>query len=129
MEVTAVTIDQSTAANRRELLVLPKAITNKVIKWKGPDLDLATFRSTVATYIDGDRVTYVWCRPGSGPWHDLISGTTDSGKSRLIDLLLATSREGGQDHIVDWVLDPQNGQSLPTGRTRSTGSRPASRMA
>jgi hypothetical protein len=63
--------------------------------------------STIGTYIDGARVEYVWRE-----WHDLISGTTGSGKSRLLDLLLATSRASG-GLIVDWVLDPQNGQSLP----------------
>jgi hypothetical protein len=107
VDVTAVTVDASTAANRRELFVLPKAATNKAIKWKGPDLDLAKWVSTIGTYIDGARVEYVWRE-----WHDLISGTTGSGKSRLLDLLLATSRASG-GLIVDWVLDPQNGQSLP----------------
>jgi hypothetical protein len=110
VDVTAVSVDQPTgaaSANRRELYVLPKAQTNKAIKWKGSDLDLDRWTSTAGTYIDGDRVEYVWRE-----WHDLISGTTGSGKSRCLDLLLATSRAAG-GLIVDWVIDPQNGQSLP----------------
>jgi hypothetical protein len=54
----------------------------------------------------------VWCIPESGPWHDLIAGTTRAGKSRLLDQLLTTSRQA-KGYMVDWVIDPQNGQSLP----------------
>jgi hypothetical protein len=112
VDITDVTVDQSTAANRRELFVLPRSPLRKPHTWKGPDVDRATWTSTIGTYIDGTRVEYIWCVPGSGPWHDLISGTTRSGKSRLLDLLLAESRNTG-GYMVDWVIDPQNGQSLP----------------
>jgi hypothetical protein len=110
--VTDVTIDESTAANKRELFVLPKSPLRKPRHWKGSDLDYATWISTVGSYIDGERVQYVWCIPESGPWHDLIAGTTRAGKSRLLDQLLTTSRQA-KGYMVDWVIDPQNGQSLP----------------
>lgn len=114
--VTDVTIDESTgpgaAANKRELFVLPKSPLRKPRHWKGSDLDYNTWISTVGSYIDGERVQYVWCIPESGPWHDLIAGTTRAGKSRLLDQLLTTSRQA-KGYMVDWVIDPQNGQSLP----------------
>jgi hypothetical protein len=112
--VTAVTVEQipGGSATARELLILPKAAINKPCKWKGPDLDLERGISTLGNYVDSGRTEYVWYRPGSGPWHDLISGTTDAGKSRLVDLLLSTSRLA-HGLIVDWVGDPQFGQSLP----------------
>jgi hypothetical protein len=112
--VTAVTVEQvpGGSATARELLILPKSPINKPCKWKGSDLDPARGISTLGNYIDSGRAEYVWYRPGSGPWHDLIAGTTDAGKSRLVDLLLASSRLA-HGLIVDWVGDPQFGQSLP----------------
>jgi hypothetical protein len=110
--VTDVTIDESKAANMREMFVLPRSPLRKPHHWKGSDLNLNTWISTVGSYIDGERVQYVWCIPESGPWHDLIAGTTRAGKSRLLDQLLTTSRQA-KGYMVDWVIDPQNGQSLP----------------
>jgi hypothetical protein len=114
--VTDVTIDEPTgpgaAASMRDMFVLPKSPLRKPHHWKGSDLDYTTWTSTIGSYIDGERVKYVWCVPGSGPWHDLIAGTTRAGKSRFLDQLLTTSRQA-KGYMVDWVIDPQNGQSLP----------------
>ncbi|WP_030375547.1 hypothetical protein [Streptomyces rimosus] len=80
--------------------------------WPGPQvLDETTGVAQIGVYADGDPVRYRFWRAGSGPVHDLISGDTDSGKSRLLDLLLATEKHASLIH--SWVIDPQGGQSLP----------------
>jgi len=62
----------------------------------------------------GRTALYRFWRLESGPPHDLISGCTDSGKSRLVDLLLCEERHSPL--IVSWIIDPQGGQSLPAWR-------------
>jgi hypothetical protein len=113
--MTSVTIeaDPSGIANRATLLMLPRPATDQITNWPGPDLDLATGLSTIGLYVDGEPEMYAWFRPGSGAVGELIAGTTDAGKSREVDLLLATSRHGAPGYFTDWVCDPQWGQSLP----------------
>ncbi len=79
-----------------------------------PSLDSKTGVTRIATYVDGGPAMYRFWAPSSGPWHDLIAGTTGSGKSRLIDLLLAEERRSPL--IASVIIDPQNGQSLPAWR-------------
>jgi hypothetical protein len=98
-------------ANLATLMVMERPVTVTVVVWRGPDLDSATGLSSVGRYIDDEPVTYRWWTPGSGPAHDLISGTTGSGKSRFVDMCLSESRHSPL--ICDWVIDPQMGQSLP----------------
>ncbi|MFI8459117.1 hypothetical protein [Kitasatospora sp. NPDC085464] len=80
--------------------------------WDGPGLlDPATGIAPIGTYQDLLPTRYRMWRPGSGPVHDLISGTTDSGKSSLVSMLLAYERHS--QHMLSFVGDPQGGQSLP----------------
>lgn len=67
--------------------------------------------ASIASYPDGMDVLYRYYRRGSGPVHDLIAGTTGSGKSRLLDMLLAIERHSPL--MTSVVIDPQGGQSLP----------------
>jgi hypothetical protein len=75
----------------------------------------------VGIYMDGEPTPYRFWRPGSGPQHDLISGSTDSGKSRVLDQLLAYERHAKletapgvfENLMASIVIDPQNGQSVP----------------
>jgi energy-coupling factor transporter ATP-binding protein EcfA2 len=78
--------------------------------WVGSDLDLSTGMSSLGPRMDGTLAQYVWCVPRYGAWHDMICGTTGAGKSTLIEMLLGTSR-ASNGAIVDWVIDPQAGQS------------------
>lgn len=76
-------------------------------------LDHATGRAVIGAYTDGTEAGYQFYfdgNGGSGVVHSFIVGTTGSGKSRLLDLLLTIERHNG---IVSWVCDPQGGQSLP----------------
>lgn len=109
----SIEVDPSGVNNRATLLILPRPATDEVNRYKKPSLDLTTGISNVGVYVDGDIELYRWQKPESGAVGELIAGTTDAGKSRFLDLLLAESRHGGQGLICDWVCDPQMGQSLP----------------
>lgn len=84
----------------------------QVREWPGPEhlYDPATGIANIAFRADGTLAPYRMYRPGSGPVHDLISGVTDAGKSRVVDQLLAIERAAG---YISIILDPQFGQSLP----------------
>lgn len=76
-------------------------------------LDHKTGRAVVGAYTDGGDAGYQFFydgNGGSGVVHSFIVGTTGSGKSRLLDLLLSIERHNG---VISWVCDPQGGQSLP----------------
>lgn len=75
--------------------------------WPGPDTcDWSTGLMNAGTYVDGAPVVYRW-------WdgHDLIAGATGSGKSSFTRLLLQAALHSG-GLVSDWVIDPQQGQSL-----------------
>jgi hypothetical protein len=98
-------------AAKARLMVLATNPLHEPHRWAGPSLDPATGIAAIGCYADGNPAPYRFYRYGSGPMHDLISGTTDAGKSSLVGLLLAEERHSGL--IVSWVIDPQRGQSLP----------------
>lgn len=93
------------------VLVLPDNPLANRIDWTGPTLDTAKGVSVLGRYADMLPVNYRHYRSGSGPVHDLISGSTDSGKSRTVEQLLAEERHSGL--IISQVIDPQGGASLP----------------
>ncbi|MET7713680.1 hypothetical protein [Streptomyces sp. NPDC005407] len=74
-------------------------------------LDPDTGVAPIGVYYDGDIASYRFFRPGSGVVHSFITGTSDSGKSRLIDGLLGIERRSPL--VASIVIDPQGGQSLP----------------
>lgn len=93
------------------IMVLPNNPLREVVRWTRPTLNPETGVSVLGYYADLAPVKYRHYRPGSGPVHTLISGSTDSGKSRTVEQLLAEERHSGV--VVSWVIDPQAGQSLP----------------
>jgi hypothetical protein len=100
------------AEDRAHIAVYNANPLQAVKEWPGPQLlDPKTGTAPIGVFADGFTALYRFWRPGSGPVHDLIAGTTDAGKSRLVDMLLAYERHCG--HVVSWVIDPQRGQSLP----------------
>ncbi|HEY3263313.1 MAG TPA: hypothetical protein VGJ95_24075 [Pseudonocardiaceae bacterium] len=98
-------------ASRARLLVLRRNPLHDIQRWPGPQLDLGTGIAPVGVYADGELAYFRFFKPGSGAVHALVSGTTGSGKSRFLELLLAEARHSGL--ITSWIIDPQNGQSLP----------------
>lgn len=91
------------------ILVQPDNPLAETRYWTRPTLNLDTGVSVIATYADGQAVTYRHWRHGAGPIHTLIAGTTGSGKSELVKLLLAEERHSGV--VVSYLFDPQRGQS------------------
>lgn len=78
--------------------------------WTGPTLDKATGISVIGPYADGAQTRYRWWSD-IGPIHDLIAGTSGSGKSGLVNQLLAEERHSG--FMTSVFIDPQQGQSAP----------------
>lgn len=108
----AIESSKSFKANRARLLIIRNNPLHRPILWPGPHLlDPGTGIAPIGIYADEESVPYRFYRPGSGPQHDLISGSTESGKSRLIDQLLAYERHSG--FMCSLVIDPQRGQSVP----------------
>lgn len=113
-EIDSVAVEPTADGNaaHASLLMLDANPLHQIQLWPGPSaLDLGSGVAAIGIYADGARAPYRFWRYGSGPVHDLIAGTTDSGKSRLCDQLLALERHSGL--VTSWVIDPQSGQSLP----------------
>lgn len=74
-------------------------------------LDPETGLAPIGVYYDGDQAHYRFFLPGSGAVHSFITGTSGSGKSRLLDALLGIERRSPL--VCSIVIDPQAGLSLP----------------
>jgi hypothetical protein len=87
------------------------------VPFPGPTIDTATGCATVGRCADLSPALIRFWQPGSGAWHELVSGGSGTGKSRYLDQALINERhaldEDGQHLIVSWICDPQMGQSLP----------------
>jgi hypothetical protein len=110
---TSVFIDRSPTrkGSQAQLFVLDDNPLHKPLIWPGPTPEYRKGYVEVGRYADGEPILWRLWQPDSGPWHDLISGTTGAGKSRLLDLLLVSCRSTGL--VVNWIIDPDQGQSLP----------------
>lgn len=97
-------------ANRALILVQRHSPLADGRTWDGSGIDLATGRGETATLDDGTRISHTFWRPGWGAVMELIAGCTGSGKSEYLNLLIAMQRRSGV--VIDWVGDPQMGQSL-----------------
>ncbi|MFE2943397.1 hypothetical protein ACFXKG_30740 [Streptomyces sp. NPDC059255] len=74
-------------------------------------LDPETGLAPIGIYYDGDQAHYRFFLPGSGAVHSFVTGTSGSGKSRLLDALLGIERRSPL--VCSIVIDPQKGLSLP----------------
>lgn len=74
-------------------------------------LDAETGLAPIGIYYDGEPAHYRFFLPGSGAVHSFVTGTTGSGKSRLLDALLGIERRSPL--VCSIVIDPQAGLSLP----------------
>lgn len=97
-------------ANRAFILVQRTSPLERGRNWDGSGIDLATGRAETITLDDGSRGFHTFWRPGWGAVMELIAGATGSGKSEYLNLLVGLARKSGV--IIDWVGDPQMGQSL-----------------
>jgi hypothetical protein len=113
--LSSVVIERTETGSERRahLSVYPRNPLQQLNYWPGPSaFNPETGISMIGVYADAIPVEYQHYKPGSGAVHSLISGSSDSGKSRLLDELLATERHA-DGLIVSRVVDPQRGQSLP----------------
>ncbi len=124
LPLTSVVIEPTSGgeANLARLAVYTRNPLRETQHWPGPQLfDPQTGIAPIGLYADGEQTLYRFYRRGSGPVHDLIAGTTDAGKSRTLDLLLSIERHSPL--MVSFVIDPQEGQSLPRWKPRKDGTR------
>lgn len=107
-------------ANRAQLTLLDDNQLAAVRHWQGPTLNLDTGLITIGSFADAQPAHFRLYRPYSGAVNALISGCPDSGKTALLNLLLAETALSKL--CAAWLLDPQNGQSLPdwTGKVDLT---------
>lgn len=111
--LVSITLDQYDAS-QAHVVVLKTNTLQAELAWDGAGIH-PDGRAIVGRYMGGSDVVYrFW--DGGGVWHDLIAGTTGSGKSEFVNLLLAMEirhprAADGRPLIVSYLIDPQAGQS------------------
>jgi len=98
------------------LTILPGNSLQASAWWDGAGMDPATGLVQAGRFADGSPAHMKWYTPRYGTRHDLISGTTGSGKTALLDLYCMIALTSGC--FVPIICDPQEGQSLPFWRDK-----------
>lgn len=110
------------AANKAVVTLYTRNPLHETREFPGPHLlDEETGIAPIGIYPDGAPAMYRFWTPGSGPVHDLIAGTTGSGKSSILNVLLTYERHSPL--MASVVIDPQGGQSLPVWLETSATAR------
>jgi hypothetical protein len=96
-----------------QVTVLDQLPLLQALPWSGPQLDLKTGIFPIGTFADGRgrAMVRLFNRDEYGIYHTLVSGGTGSGKSAILNMLVAEIEHSGVG--VTWIIDPQNGQSMP----------------
>jgi len=102
--------------SRGHLTILGRDTLMRVQEWNGKGIDPQTGTARVGRFADVAAACVKFYTRRYGTRHALVSGTTGSGKSEFLNLLIFIAIECG--YIVPVVLDPQEGQSLPYWRDR-----------
>jgi Helicase HerA, central domain len=108
--------DPAGITSRGYLTILGRETLMTVREWNGAGMDPRTGMAVIGRYADGADAHVKLYTPRYGTRHSLVSGTTGSGKSQLLDELILIALASGV--FVPVVLDPQEGQSLPFWRDR-----------
>jgi hypothetical protein len=108
--------DPQGITSRGYLTILGTTTLMKPREWNGAGIDAQTGMAIIGRYADGSPAQVKFFTPRYGTRHALISGTSGSGKTALLDLLCFIALQSG--YIVPVILDPQEGQSLPFWRDR-----------
>jgi hypothetical protein len=95
------------------LTILPRGSLETPRPWDGSTIDPATGLAVIGRFPDGQDVHARFYAPGvgGGVRHSIIAGADGTGKTGLLDLLLAIGVSSGQ--VCPVILDPQEGQALP----------------
>lgn len=96
---------------RLRVILVERSYILDGVKWTGPTY--AGGRCEIARFTDGSPGQWVVSRPNFGVLGGLVVGSSGSGKSRALGVLIANLLAAG---IQVAVGDPQNGQSLPAWR-------------
>jgi hypothetical protein len=108
--------DPKGVTSRGFLTILPGNSLQASGWWDGAGMDPATGLVRAGRFADGSPAHMKWYTPRYGTRHDLISGTTGSGKTALLDLYCMIALTSGC--FVPVICDPQEGQSLPFWRDK-----------
>lgn len=108
----AVTQHPSGSANLASLKVYERNPLEDMPHWPGiaSTFDPVSGIAHLGLHIDNAPALYRYHRPDWGTVHDLITGSTGSGKSELLRQLFAIDRHTGI--YVSWGGDPQYGASF-----------------
>jgi hypothetical protein len=101
-------------ANRCELRVLDTDPHAEAIPWPGPSARSITQPVDLGPFEDAEP-----CRVSFLRRHALFAGTTGSGKSGGLNVLMATL--AACDDVVIWAIDLKRGWSCSLGQHASTG--------
>lgn len=109
--------------SRAEVSIQRRTPIKDTVIWSklgGPDsIDVEAAKAPLAMYADGTLTYYELWRRGWGTPHDFLCGTTGSGKSEALSLLLLIDRwtyvrdpDGTcRGLVANLLIDPQQGQS------------------
>lgn len=116
MESVALERTKSGKANMLHVTFLRTNPLHDVQEWTGPTLNVETGVMIVGPYATGGWAEFRPFAPvggghAGGAMHSLISGCPGSGKSQFLSLLIIEYMRSGV--ITTWLLDPQEGQSIP----------------
>lgn len=104
----------------RLMLFKRNPLTDPVL-WIGPG-DAGTYSHPAGMTPTGNWTHHPLVLPGWGAVHELIVGSTGSGKSRTARLRLAMARhtlnKRGEQCAASWLLDPHEGSSFAGWRDR-----------
>jgi hypothetical protein len=98
------------------LTILGSDTLMTVREWDGGGIDPQTGLARFARFADSSPAHLKFYTPRYGTRHALVSGTTGSGKTELLNLICFIALASGR--FIPVVLDPQEGQSLPFWRDR-----------
>lgn len=79
--------------------------------WAGRGANPDTGIAVIGRYADGADTRIRFWAPRDGTKHGLVAGDSGAGKSYLLDLLIRVALASGL--VTPFILDPQEGQSLP----------------
>ena len=91
------------SVRKARLTVLTSDPLERVTYWTGPGLDPVAGTCPLMTTADGELLGFRFWWPGAGACHALISGINGSGKSKILDLLIAEAN--ASDRMIPWLID------------------------
>jgi len=97
-------------ASRGYLTLLSRGTLEHGREWTGAGVTEDGF-AVIGRYADGQDARIRLFAPMDGTRHGIVAGTSGSGKSELLSLMVHIMLSSG--YILPVILDPQEGQSLP----------------